>query len=239
MLYCPQCGADYREGYSSCSDCRVLLVRERLRNSDQMPAPRPYDDRRLIWRGVDQEGCVSVCYKLQDLDIVYRVAEKNASLGRQMRINRRYEIFVSAADYERAKSGLEIEDDPPETLSEAEWLEMEEPVDPDELQIPEGFELREQPESEKLDREDSLPDTPERRDAYFRYWYPEDATVQVWSQTDAEDWSGAIEMALKENLVHCRSNSDSGSSKAVFVMPEDESRAREIVRQIVESTPRK
>lgn len=144
---------------------------------------------------------------------------------------------MSAADYERAKSGLEIEDDPPETLSEAEWLEMEEPPDPDELQIPQGFELREQPDSEKLDSEDFLPDTPERRDAYFRYWYPEDATVQVWSQKDAEDWSAAIEMALKENLIHCRVDSNGGNGKVVLVMPEDEARAREIVRQVLESTP--
>jgi hypothetical protein len=144
---------------------------------------------------------------------------------------------VSAADYERAKSGLEIEDDPPGTLSEAEWLEMEEPVDPDKLQVPERFELWEQSDSEGVAGEDSLPDTPERRDAYFRYWYPEDATVEVWSQKDAEDWSDAIEMALKENLVHCRVNSNGGSSKAVFVMPEDESRAREVIRQIIEATP--
>src|SRR5260221_11360469 len=121
MLYCPQCGAEYREGYSSCSDCHVLLVREGPRNSDQMPAPGPYDDCRLIWRGVDQEGCVFVCYKLQDLGIVYTVAEKNTSLGRQMRINRRYEIFVSAADYRRGRDRGRVYEDHASAQSSAGW----------------------------------------------------------------------------------------------------------------------
>lgn len=234
MLYCPQCGAEYREGYSSCSDCHILLVRERPKLNRQVSPS--LGDFRVIWRGLDQDRCVSVCYKLQDLDIPYRVQDNTGSLGRQMRFHRRYEVFVTNADYERAKSGLELEEDPPEVLSEAEWREMEEPVDVDELEAPEGFEER--PESE-LDGRDSLPDTPERRDAYFRDWYPEDATVKVWSQVEtqgAEDLSWGIEMSLKENLIHCRVDGD-GGNKTVFVLPEDEARAREIVREIVEATP--
>ncbi len=28
-MYCPECGAEYREGYEQCADCRVPLVPER------------------------------------------------------------------------------------------------------------------------------------------------------------------------------------------------------------------
>lgn len=28
MLYCPECGAEYRDGFVECSDCRVALVSE-------------------------------------------------------------------------------------------------------------------------------------------------------------------------------------------------------------------
>jgi hypothetical protein len=61
--------------------------------------------------------------------------------------------------------------------------------------------------------------------------------VQVWSQEDAEDFSEDIEMALKENLIHCRMDSRGGNNKVVFVMPADEARAREIIREIVDATP--
>src|SRR5207249_1975458 len=54
------------------------------------------------------------------------------------------------------------------------------------------------PESAEPDGKNFSPDSPERRDAYFRYWYPEDATIEIWSGGGDEDISGAIEMALKE-----------------------------------------
>src|SRR5215813_6607433 len=220
-MFCPQCKVEYRRGFARCVDCNIGLVPE--------PSTEPSDivgqGYRVLWRGVRQQDCVTVCYKLQDLDIPYKVVDTPVSLRLRLDMNRRYELFVSYADYERAKSGLNIEDDPPEMLSETEWQEMEEPADSDETQTPEGFELP-QPVAGDSDGTESLPDTPERRDAYFRYWYPEDATVRIWSGGRDDDISGAIEMALKENLIHCRVDGDSDEGKVVFVMPEDESRAR-------------
>jgi len=232
-MVCPQCKVEYRRGFTRCVDCNVDLVPE--------PSTEPSDmvgqGYRVLWRCVDQQECISTCYQLQDLNIPYKVADMPASLKRNMDVSRRYEISVSYADYERAKSDLNIEDDPPETLSQTEWQEMEGPANPNEMQAPEGFELPEPSESDELDGKESLPDTPERRDAYFRYWYPEDATLQIWSGGGDEDFLGAIEMALKENLIHCRVEGDGDNRRVVFVMPEDESRAREIVREIIEGSP--
>ena len=231
-MICPKCKVEYRRGFTRCVDCDVELVPE--------PSTEPSDmvgqGYRVLWRCLDQQECVSTCYQLQDLGIPYKVADTAASLGKDMGVTRRYEIFVSHTDYKRAKAGLNIEDDLPETLSEAEWQKLEEPADPEEIYVPEGFELREI-ELGDSDGKESLTDTPERRDAYFRYWYPEDATVQVWSGEGYADISGALEMALKENLIHCRVDGDGDKEKVVFVMPDDESRAREIVREIVEGTP--
>jgi len=153
-----------------------------------------------------------------------------------MAARKRYELAVPEADYERAKSALELENDPPETLSDAEWARLGELEEPEDLEE-ETLDQATPPESAEPDGKDSMPDTPERRDAYFRYWYPEDATVEIWSGGGNEDFSGAIEMALKENLIHCRVDGASDDGKVVLVMPEDESRAREIVREIIEGTP--
>ena len=77
---------------------------------------------------------------------------------------------------------------------------------------------------------------PERRDRYLDPWYPEDATVEVWSQ-DGDDISSGIERSLDANYVHSRCDSDESGGKKIFVQPEDEFIAREIVREIVEGTP--
>ncbi len=43
-------------------------------------------------------------------------------------------------------------------------------------------------------------------------------------------------MALRENQIHARSEK-AGGRNAIFVLPEDEPRAREIVKEIVEGAP--
>jgi hypothetical protein len=232
-MYCPECQSEYRQGFTRCADCDVDLV---YGLETTASAANVGDDFRVIWRSVDQQSCVSVCYQLQDLGISYKVAETPGALGPNMRIAKRFELAVSSADCERAKSALGIEEDPPATLSEAEWQAMEEPEGPDQRQEPGAAEQEGPHDLDERAVEASFADMQARRDAFFRFWYPEDATVQIWSREGAEDISGAIEMALKENLIHCRLDVDSGSCK-VFVLPQDETRARDIVREITDGVP--
>ena len=63
-------------------------------------------------------------------------------------------------------------------------------------------------------------------------WNPEEATVRVWSNEDSYPGE-MIEMALRENQIHARFEKADGKN-AIFVLPEDEVRASEIVREIVE-----
>src|SRR5436853_4061585 len=63
-------------------------------------------------------------------------------------------------------------------------------------------------------------------------WYPEDATLEVWSGNPKEK-SFVIGMSLKENRINHRVEVSGDKLRKVFVMPEDEERAREIVREIV------
>ena len=89
--------------------------------------------------------------------------------------------------------------------------------------------------AESIPPDDSPPEAEIRNDSYLEHWYPEDATVEIWAQ-DGEDISSGVRMALKENLVHCRWERQDGVCKA-FVLPADESRAREIVLEIREGRP--
>jgi hypothetical protein len=91
------------------------------------------------------------------------------------------------------------------------------------------------PPVEPLDTSASSIREPKRRDTYRDPWYPEDATVEVWCQ-DGDDLSAAIKLSLEANSIHCCCDSDKPGVKRIFVRPEDEPFAREIIREIVEAT---
>jgi hypothetical protein len=67
-------------------------------------------------------------------------------------------------------------------------------------------------------------------------WYPEDATLEVWSGDDSE-LATMIEASLRENQIHSRTEELAGGARKLFVLPKDEARAREIVREVVEASP--
>src|SRR5215472_13164108 len=218
-MFCPVCRAEYRQGFTRCADCDVELVYE-LEPQGDVAATSELDGRegelRLIWKGHDQATCVLLCRDLMNADISYKVAQISESRSTNMRVSWRYEIGVIASDYERAKQLLGIEGDFEEVRDSLDDLAQEDEND----------------EAESVPPDDSPPDAQVRNDSYLNPWYPEDATVEIWSQSD-EDLSGGIQMALKENLIHCRLDGQEGIRK-VFVMPQDEGRAREIVREVTE-----
>jgi len=88
----------------------------------------------------------------------------------------------------------------------------------------------------ELPARDDLPVEEVHGDWNPKNWYPEDARVEVWDG-NPKGKVFVVEMSLKENRINYRVEMESDGLKRVFVMPEDEARAREIVREIVEGTP--
>ena len=140
------------------------------------------------------------------------------SLGAGMGVTRRYELRVSAEDEKKAKELLEL----PETVVEegSDWRDEDE--DQALMELPEG--------------DDSTPGAVRKGRSYLGPWYPEDATVEVFKETP-EFVSDLIELSLKENEIRARIEVPEDGFKKVFVLPEDEAAAREIVLEIVEDTP--
>jgi hypothetical protein len=187
-MFCPQCKAEYRLGFSRCSDCGVDLVYEL---PPQASRPRawepegPQDGAALgtIWEGDSESECVGVCEELKNAGIWYRVSQIPG-----------------------------IEDEATGGEDQADQAALELPA-----------------------AENSTADETAGGDSYLGKWHPLDATVEVWSQS-AENTSSVVELSLKENLIRFRSHSQDGTRK-FFVLPEDESRAREIVHEIRDSVP--
>jgi hypothetical protein len=189
-----------------------------------------------VWRGIDQNSCVSVCLELRNKNIPYKVAEFPTTSAFRLNSGRRYVLAVSSDDYDRAKAAVGLDEDPPAAFSEEQWTEMENPEDPDQPEDPaqDALELDDgggQSFSDQFTRE-----LQQRRDLYTRPWYPEDATSEIWSQTGEDDFSGAIEMTLKEHFIPCRIDREDGPGR-IFVLPHDEPRAREIVQEMIDNAP--
>jgi hypothetical protein len=226
-MFCPQCKAEYRQGFTHCVDCDVDLIYSLLpespfaSNSGEGDGAGREDKLRLVWKGNSQTDCLGVCRDLMKAEIPYKVAQIPAARDFRMRVKCLYEIGVPDGDYERAKELLGIEGEFADSCYDEEDEREAPPADSE----------------ESLPRDDSPPDAEVRNDSYLKPWYPEDATVEIWSQ-NGDDISGSVVMALKENLIHHRLDRHDGVSK-VFVLPEDEPRAREIVREITEGEPPK
>jgi hypothetical protein len=223
-MYCPECKAEYRQGFTHCTDCDVDLVEELSSGPksrvglthNQTPAEGTPDwgEMRTVWEGDNETECADSCRELLKEGIRYGVKQSIKYSQQGMRVDWKYQIQVPAADYERARRALGYEEE-----GDTELLED---ADPD-------------PEIE-LPARDDLPVEDVHGDWNARGWYPEDATLEVWSGNPIERGS-VVEMSLKENRINYRVAMESDELKRVFVMPEDEVRAREIVREIVEGDP--
>jgi hypothetical protein len=210
-----------------CSDCDVDLVEE-LPSGRQPTKPRSalkddrmsqevlpdWDEMRSVWEGDDAVECADVCRQLQQEEIRYSVDQSILSREARMGVKWKYQIQVGATDYQKARKTLGYE--------EAEGKEL-----PDEA---------ENEAATELPARDDLPVEDVHGDWNPRGWYPEDATLQVWSGNPIERGS-VVEMSLKENRINYRVAMESDELKRVFVKPEDEAQAREIVREIVEGEP--
>jgi hypothetical protein len=215
MLYCPQCGAEYREGYTSCSDCHVFLAHERPRSLEQESISQPGDPNLdpfcSFWKGTDARICAELSTVLDEAEIPHKTIHRADHLflfSNQVP----YELGVPASLYEKAE------------------LVVKEAFGTDEETGEDAVPLLAAPETPEADlpRPRSLEEGPEE-------WFEQDATSEVWGGEPSE-LQEIIEMSLRENDIRTRWQPSQGKP-VLFVLPENESRAREIIREILESTP--
>ena len=234
-MFCPQCKAEYRQGFTHCSDCDIDLVYELPKHAPHAEDSFDFVWRgdsndellQVVWQGNDQDECVSLCQQLKAAGIYYRVLQDVESRSLRMQVSWLYQIGVSSSEYDRAKELLGTEDKP---------TEVKDDEDDDEGSGDPTVEL---PDTDDSTAEEAIAEERVRSRTYLKQWYPEDAIVKVWEQTSEEDYSSAIEASLKENFIHFRSDLGSEGRRDIYVLPEDETHAYEIVREIVENAPPK
>src|ERR1700730_1681582 len=211
-MFCPSCKCEYGPGVTQCSDCGVLLV-DAL---DASAAPPPGDGSIFtIWYGDDPRDFALVKEALDKAGIPF-MGPVPTGYFILPSTRPKLEVAVSLADRERAeKVMLELE-----ALGD----------DPDEL-TPEERETLSLPESDSVDHDEaaSVPiDVSEDWD--------DDAPVsEVWNG-DEDHFANTLVACLPENGLPSRKLTENGRWRLV-VHPEQEARAKEIVREIVEASP--
>ncbi|HET7149863.1 MAG TPA: hypothetical protein VFI60_00520 [Candidatus Acidoferrum sp.] len=138
-----------------------------------------------------------------------------AGRGLKMHVDFKYQIAVRSTDYDNARNALGYS----EEKDRAIWTEEE---------VDSGI--------AELGAQDDLPVQEVHGDWNPRGWFPEDATQEIWS-SNPYGGETIVEMCLRENRINYRIEQGGAEPRRVFVMPKDEVRAREIVREIVEGAP--
>jgi|SRR5882757_2648063 len=170
---------------------------------------------RVVWGGDSETECVEACRELQLAAIEYRVSQQPVSRSSRMGVIWKFEVMVLGSDYELAKEALGLGEDGNET--EEQEFEIEENTSPISQ------------ETSRQNQQKAL--------SYLRKWRPDDANVEVWTQNASEP--SIVELSLTENLIHFRLERANNATLKYFVLPEDEYRAREILREIKNGDPPK
>ena len=103
-MFCPQCKAEYRDGFYRCADCDLELV------SQLTPeAAEPESAVSLDWVVVhtfhEQHACVAFCKKLIAADIPFHVDETNRQFWKD--VERTFVVRLAPEHFTKAKEILD------------------------------------------------------------------------------------------------------------------------------------
>jgi hypothetical protein len=213
-MFCPDCHAAYRPGFTRCSDCEVALV-DTLTEASPAPGIGDISKPELLWSGTDPRVRVEIRSALEAANVPYR--ERAQDVGMLPNLTQSvFAILIHARDHDAARAALEAS-----TLRETE-LEG----DSEELNGPESL-TEDLPADDDADGEppsDLVPDD----------FNPEDATAEVWSGDDPVARANLV-MCLEGVGIGC-ATADLAGKLRLRVVPSTEKRARAIIRQITEAS---
>jgi hypothetical protein len=217
-MFCPNCEAEYRPGFTRCSDCEVALV-ARLEERD-IPNNNPElsGTPELLWTGMDAATRDGIVAALETEKIPYHERRNKVGALRNWP-EEVYAIFIHARDHRAADAALQA----------AVRLRESAPDDSGEEPLHSSAPLQESPESDdEYDASDfPLDYVPDNFD-------PDEATAEVWSGQDP---------TTRENLITCLRNigvgsaiDDSAGRLRIRVTPSSQKRASETIRQVIEAS---
>ena len=257
-MFCPQCKAEYRPGFTRCSDCDVELVCEPppaarglgATGETGSHAEDPDDPFCSFWRGDDPRIHAELCELLNEEGIPQKSIRREDHLF-NLNTKSAFEVGIPFSQFEKAEAAIKnaygTEDEQrdagrllPYGRGYAAEFDTAFPWQP----ALKGFARTQDSQSERLEKlsepVSEEPVTGDQLEDRKPNWDPADwnladATLMIWSSE--QSYPGEIiEMALRENQIHAHFEERNGRN-GIFVLPGDETRAREIVREVLEGAP--
>jgi hypothetical protein len=237
-MFCPACKSEYREGFTKCSDCDVDLVRQLADDSES---------KEPLWAGQDASVRSAICEKLDAAKILHEDDSVESQFMPAFRQSI-YRIQIRKKDHEAALNAirevdvdrLNIRPSPGVFLDRnSDWLRTNAP------QRDLWGRLLNRDASESADDSEIAADASASGDAdesaeevaddELEDFNSDDATSQVWSGADGS-MAQSINVCLREVGIGCVVNETHGNFN-VCVQRASETRAKEIIREIIEQTP--
>jgi hypothetical protein len=206
-MFCPVCKAEYREGFTRCSDCEVPLV-------SRLSSPESGDSSEspeLLWSGTDGGIFARLTEALHEAEIPYNDEQTGARLIYSS-AHTPLQVWTLKGNHDAAQAMFDSvvgsEALPEETDAELDAQENELPEEPSGPQV----------------------------DDLVENFDPHEATMEVWHGEDG-DLADMIRVSLRENGIGCVLDNFTPPLHRLSVYPSDKLRAREIIREIIEATP--
>jgi hypothetical protein len=217
-MFCPGCKAEYRAGFTRCSDCNVALVEHLEETHVHSNNPELSGTPELLWTGTDPAARAGIVEALETAEIPYH--ERGDKVGSWPGWSRQvYAIFTHARDHHKATAALEA----------ASRQRNMAPEDSEEAPRHSNAPLQDSPVND--DDDDSYEVPPDYVPEDFD---PDEATVEVWSGQNA---------TTRDNLITClrgigigSATDDSAGQLRIRVTPSSQKRAKEMIRQIIDAS---
>jgi len=239
-MFCPACKTEYRPGFTKCADCGVDLV-------STLPADSPAANENaitnsegleLLWSGQNEPLSNRIDSALDTAHIFHTVTAKGLGLLPTYPGSVTF-VWIDPKDRLAARAILEKVLDNPETVDS----QFQDEVVAESARVnPLGLDrhvFNRASDQRSDETEDALPESADSGeptpDDIVEDFDPDDATADVWSGDD-KDLANYINVALEGVGVGSVVREDAGKTH-VYVLPAQEKRAREIVREILEGTP--
>jgi hypothetical protein len=207
-MFCPQCHVEYRPGFARCSDCDVDLVPNLPESEKEISKPHPIGSIEMLWEGDDLALFKSLLGELEATGIRYFDQPLSVYPG----VRRRDQFPVQPLmrfGYQVAVLSSNLE----QGRKILERLQQEKPRD---MEIAARDEEQIEAQQRTAHHDGAL-------------------TYEIWSGTD-KSLAEFLAASLEENGIPTRvERRDQKAS--IYASPEDEARAREIVKEIVEGVP--
>ncbi|HKV24826.1 MAG TPA: hypothetical protein VJN93_09575 [Candidatus Acidoferrum sp.] len=253
-MFCPVCQAEYRDGFYRCADCDVELVHE-LPAHALIPS-RPLEDPSIsdedpfcsFWQGDDPRIHAEICELLSNEKIPHRTIRRADHLFHifsypAFQVGIPFSMFDRAETIIKEAYGSEEAADPASRILPADASQIPGTrFDPEGL-APSSRRIALQSQGDFPAPANELSDSASesaghrgiRTSSARRAADLDEAQTEIWSGDDP-DTAEFIGAALQTNEILCRRDARAGKH-LVYVFPEDEPPAREIVREVVEGVP--